>query len=405
MGYNMVMQVRGAVETTPGNPGIGFYLALFIVSLGLALTGTPLARRLALRIGIVDAPSARKVHLSPVPLLGGLAIFAAFMLGLLVLSSLFLPLYVPQLAAILLGATVISFFGLWDDKWGLRPLYKLAAQVLVAAWLVVTGVQIEVLRFVPFAEVANVAATILWVVAITNAINFIDNMDGLSSGVSAIAAAFFFLAAYQSGQWLVALMAIALAGAALGFVYHNFGFVKGRTVIFMGDSGSLFLGYLLAALGIKLRFSNVDFVTWMVPVLVLGVPLFDISLVVISRTRRRIPFTRGGKDHTSHRLVALGLTKREAVLVIYLLCGMLGVAALVVMGASVADSYWLGGVGVVAALWALFKLEQVPLINTNPKVEGYGKGLKVKPPSSDGHGHAADGAAIVASSSKAEQPD
>ncbi|HEX2909331.1 MAG TPA: MraY family glycosyltransferase [Chloroflexia bacterium] len=366
------------VQEAPGNPGIGFYLALFLVSLFLSLAGTPLARRLALRTGIVDAPSVRKVHLSPVPLLGGLAIYAAFMLGLLSLSYWFLPFYIPQLAAILLGATVISFFGLWDDKWGLHPLFKLCAQMLVAMWLVVTGVQVEFLHFLPFSNLLNVLATVLWVVTISNAINFIDNMDGLSSGVSAIAAAFFFLAAYQSGQWLVALLSIGLAGAALGFVYHNFGFIKGRTQIFMGDSGSLFLGYLLAALGIKLRFPNTDFVTWMVPVLVLGLPLFDISLVVISRTRRRIPVMRGGKDHTSHRLVALGLTKREAVLVIYLICGMLGVAALVVTGASVADGYWVGGSLALAGLIALYKLEQVPLINTNPKVEGYSKGLKPK---------------------------
>ncbi|MDB5080783.1 MAG: hypothetical protein JWP00_2707 [Chloroflexi bacterium] len=364
------------IQKAEGNPGIGFYLALFLVALGLALVATPLVRRVALRIGLVDAPSTRKVHLSPVPLLGGLAILLAFMLALLGLSYWFLPFYIPQLGAILFGATVISFFGFWDDKYGLHPLYKLGAQVLVAAWLVATGVRIEFFRFLPLSDLVNVVVTILWVVVITNAINFIDNMDGLSSGVAAIAAAFFFLAAYQSGQWLVALLGVALAGAALGFVYHNFGFIKGRSAIFMGDGGSLFLGYILAAVGVKLRFSNVDFVTWMVPILVLGVPLFDISLVVISRTRRRIPFTRGGKDHTSHRLVLLGLSKREAVLVIYLLCGVAGVAALVVTGASVADGYWVGGFMFAAALFALYQLEKVPLINTNPKGMGYSKNLK-----------------------------
>ncbi len=364
------------VQTVEGNPGIGFYLALFLLALGLSLGATPLVRRIALRIGIVDTPSARKVHISPVPLLGGLAIFLAFMLALLGLSYWFLPFYIPQLGAILFGATVISFFGFWDDKYGLRPLYKLGAQILVAAWLVVTGVRIELFRFLPFSDEVNTVVTILWVVTVTNAINFIDNMDGLSSGVAAIAAAFFFLAAYQSGQWLVALLGVALAGAALGFVYHNFGFIRGHTPIFMGDGGSLFLGYILAAVGVKLRFSNVDFVTWMVPILVLGVPLFDISLVVLSRTRRRIPFIRGGKDHTSHRLVLLGLSKREAVLVIYLLCGVLGVAALVITGASIADGYWVGGFLLAAALYALYRLEKVPLINTNPKGMSHSKGLK-----------------------------
>jgi UDP-GlcNAc:undecaprenyl-phosphate GlcNAc-1-phosphate transferase len=368
------------VQTAEGNPGIGFYLALFLLALGLSLVATPLVRRMALRIGIVDAPSARKVHISPVPLLGGLAIFLAFMLALLGLSYWFLPFYIPQLGAILLGATVISFFGFWDDKYGLRPLYKLGGQVLVAAWLVATGIRIELFRFLPFSDQVNVIVTILWVVVITNAINFIDNMDGLSSGVAAIAAAFFFLAAYQSGQWLVALLGVALAGAALGFVYHNFGFIRGHTAIFMGDGGSLFLGYILAAVGVKLRFSNLDFVTWMVPILVLGVPLFDISLVVFSRTRRRIPFTRGGRDHTSHRLVLLGLSKREAVLVIYLVCGVLGVAALVVTGASIADGYWVGGFLLAAALFALYRLEKVPLVDTNPKGMGHSKALKPAKP-------------------------
>jgi UDP-GlcNAc:undecaprenyl-phosphate GlcNAc-1-phosphate transferase len=298
------------------------------------------------------------------------------MIALLGLSYWFLPFYIPQVGAILFGASFIAFVGFWDDRFGLPPIYKLGAQVIAAAWLVATGVRIEFFRFLPFSDVINVAVTILWVVTVTNALNFMDNMDGLSSGVSAIAAFFFFLAAYLSGQWLVALMGVTLAGAALGFVYHNFGFIRSRTPIFMGDGGALFLGYILAALGIKLRFPNIDFVTWMVPILVLGIPLFDITLVVLSRTRRRIPFTRGGKDHTSHRLVMLGLTKREAVLVIYLLCGVCGVAALVVTGASIADGYWVGGFFLAAALGAFYRLEKIPLVDTNPKGMGHRKNPK-----------------------------
>ena len=366
---NTVIQIQDESD----NPSIGFYLALFLVALIFSLAVTPLVRRLALKTGMVDAPSARKIQEVPVPLLGGMAIVLAFMAALLGLSYLFLPQYIPQLGAILLGAIFIGFFGFWDDKWGLAPRYKLLAQIVAAIWLVVNGIEINFFHFMPYPEVFNWIASVVWVAAITNAINFIDNMDGLSSGVSAIASLFFFVVAYLSGQWLVALLSIGLAGAAFGFVYHNFGFVKGRTQIFMGDGGSLFLGYLLAALGIKLRFNNTDFVTWMVPILVLGLPLFDITLVVFSRTRRRIPFTRGGKDHTSHRLVALGLTKREAVLAILLICCFLGLAAIIVMSASIRDGYWVGGITLLAALWTFYKLEQIPLVNTNPKVEGYSK--------------------------------
>lgn len=362
------------IQVAPENPGIAFYLTLFVAALVLALLGTPLARWVALKIGVVDAPSARKVHASPVPLLGGAAIYLAFTLALLILSGWLLPFFVWQLAAILLGATVLGLVGLVDDKYGLSPLLKFLGQLGVAYWLIISGVKIEVFRL----DWLNILITLLWVVTITNAQNFLDNMDGLSGGVAAVASAFFFLIAYQSGQWLVAALGATLAGAAAGFIYHNFGIIarQQHQQIFMGDSGSLFLGYLLAAMGIKLRFPNTDFVTWMVPVLVLGLPLFDITMVTISRLRRGLPIMRGGKDHTSHRLVALGLSRREAVLVIYLICGALGVAALIVTGATVRDGYVVGGVVAVLAGWSLLRLEHVPLINTNPKVEGHGKGLK-----------------------------
>jgi UDP-GlcNAc:undecaprenyl-phosphate GlcNAc-1-phosphate transferase len=367
----------GVIQEAPGNPSIAFYLMLFVLALVFGLVGTPLIRRLALRVGLVDAPSARKIHASPVPLLGGGAIYLAFMITLMALSYWVLPFYILQLGAMVLGGSFMFFIGLLDDKWGLSPKIKLAAQILAAFWLIATGVQIEILQN----QIINIGLTLFWIVLITNAINFLDNMDGLSAGISSIAAAFFFLAAYLSGQWLVATMGAALAGAATGFVYHNFGIVKQHSAIFMGDSGSLFLGYLLAAIAIKLRFpTNTYFVTWMVPVLILGLPLFDISLVMFSRLRRHISPLRGGKDHTSHRLVALGLTKREAVLVIYMTCGGLGVAALVVTGATILDGYMVGGLVVVLALWSLIRLEHVPLINTNPALKGYSKSVKKATP-------------------------
>jgi len=358
-----------AIQNVAGNPSIAFYLVLFVLSLVFGLAGTPLVRRLALRTGVVDAPSARKIHVAPVPLLGGAAIYLGFMLTVTALSYWVLPFYILQLAAIVLGGSFMFFIGLLDDKWGLSPYVKLGAQIIAALWLIWTGVIIEALQN----DWLNVGATFIWIIVITNAINFLDNMDGLSAGISAIAAGFFFLAAYLSGQWMVAAMGAAMAGAAAGFVYHNFGIIKQGKAIFMGDSGSLFLGYILAAIGIKLRFNNTYFVTWMVPVLILGLPLFDITLVVISRLRRRLSPLRGGKDHTSHRLVALGLNKRETVLVIYLICGALGVAALVVTGASIGDGYMVGGLVALLFGWSLIRLEQIPLINTNPAIQGYSK--------------------------------
>jgi UDP-GlcNAc:undecaprenyl-phosphate GlcNAc-1-phosphate transferase len=210
-------------------------------------------------------------------------------------------------------------------------------------------------------------ATVAWVVTITNALNVMDNMDGLAGGTAAVASVFFFLIATLTNQYLVAPMAAVMVGACVGFLYYNFK----PGAIFMGDSGSLFLGFMLAAVGIKLRFpDNYDIVTWMVPVLVLGVPLFDTTLVTLSRIRRGIPISRGGKDHFSHRLVALGLTKREAVLVLYLIQGALGVAALVVMQAEVYEGYIVGGVVLLAAVFAAYKLEQLDLTHTNPAPAG-----------------------------------
>jgi UDP-GlcNAc:undecaprenyl-phosphate GlcNAc-1-phosphate transferase len=364
---------------TESHPTIAAYLILFLASLLIGIIATPLVRWLALRFGVVNAPSSRNIHLSPVPLLGGLAIYFGCMAGLVAFSASFsdsIPFFVPQIVAILAGASIISFFGLLDDKWGLPPSVRIAAQFGVAAILVATGVKFEFLP-IPW---ANVLLSMFWVVGITNAINFLDNMDGLSAGVSAIAAGFFFLVAFASGQWLVAALGSAMAGAAFGFVYHNFGIIKSRTSIFMGDSGALFLGHLLSAIGLKLHFP-VEYaqVTWLVPMLILGVPIFDTSLVVISRLRRHLSPLRGGRDHTSHRLVALGLTKREAVLVLYLIGGAVGVAGLMVTmlksGDNNTDGYIVSGLVVLLAIWSFVRLEQLPLIDTNPKVESWSKGI------------------------------
>ena len=325
------------------------YMLIFAGALIFAVSSTPVARKLGWRWGIIDQPGARKVHLKPIPRLGGLAIYIAFILALLIFEDRF---HIPQLVSILIGATLVSFLGIWDDRWGLRPLLKLSGQIVAALILVVSGVQVQFLPY-PF---LNVAVTIFWIVGITNALNLLDNMDGLSGGVGAVAAAFFLLLAALNGQYLVGSLAAALLGACLGFLIYNFN----PASIFMGDTGSLFLGFMLAALGIKLHFPDrPSIVTWMVPVIVLGLPVFDTTLVVISRLRRGVPVYQGGKDHVSHRLVAMGLTQREAVLILYLVCGVLGVLAVFVTQASVLEGYVIGGAIALMGLAALLKLERV----------------------------------------------
>ncbi|MEM8535034.1 MAG: MraY family glycosyltransferase [Chloroflexota bacterium] len=321
-------------------------LLIFLTALTFSILGTPLMRRLALQVGVVDAPSTRKIHANPVPLLGGAAIYLAFVIALIVLGDQF---YIRQLIAILLGASLVSLFGLVDDRWGMNAYLKLGGQLLAGVILILGGTSVHLFSI----EWLNWAITLLWVVGITNALNLLDNMDGLSGGIAAVAAAFFLLLAAMSGQYLVGPMAAALLGACIGFLRYNLN----PATIFMGDTGSLFLGFLLAAIGIKLDFpSNVPWVTWLVPVCVLALPIFDTTLVSISRLRRGLnPLTAAGKDHVSHRLVALGLTRREAVLVCYLIVGACGMVGVYIAQSSFPDGYIAAGLlflsGIIGILW------------------------------------------------------
>jgi len=326
------------------------YMLIFASALVLAIGSTPLARWLAPKLGMMDNPAARKIHTRPIPRLGGAAIYLAFIVTLLVFENRF---YISQLFSILVGASLVSFMGVWDDKWGLRPLIKLLGQIIAALLLYFTGVSVQIFRN-PY---ANLFIHLLWVVGITNAMNLLDNMDGLSSGVAVVASAFFLLIAAMNGQYLVGALTAALLGVCLGFLAYNFN----PASIFMGDSGSLFIGFILASVGIKLRFPhNIPTVTWMVPVMVLGLPIFDTTLVVVSRLRRGLnPLTNPGKDHLSHRLVAMGFTQREAVLIIYLLSGALGVLAMFITQASAMEAYIIAGLVALVALWGLWRLERV----------------------------------------------
>ncbi len=325
---------------------------ILFVALTFSIVATPLARRAALRVGVVAVPRSRDVHTLPVPLLGGAAIYAAFVATLLLFGD---RAHIRELVGILVGATLISLFGLADDRWGLSAPLKLAGQLLAGVILLVGGTQIQLFGL-PW---LNWAITLLWVVGITNALNFLDNMDGLSGGAATIAASFFLLLAFMNEprQVLVGAMAAALIGACVGFLRYNLN----PATIFMGDTGSLFIGFILAALAIKLRFlGNVPAVTWMVPVCVLALLIFDTALVVVARLRRRVnPFTTAGKDHLSHRLHALGLTKREAVLTCYLIGGACGMVGVYLTQARLYEAYLVAVIAVGVALGAIVWLERV----------------------------------------------
>lgn len=333
----------------PDSLPIAAFILIGTSALLLAIGVTPLMRRLALQTGTVDKPAARKIHASPVPLLGGAAIYVAFILVLLFLGD---RDYVNQTVGILAGATLMIVMGVLDDRRGLGSYVKLIGQFLAATLLVYSGVQIQL-----FGGWIDILITLLWVVGITNALNLLDNMDGLSGGVAMIAAIYFTLLAAMSDQYLVGALAAALAGACAGFLVYNWN----PSHIFMGDAGALFLGFMLAAVAIKLRFpSNSVTVTWMIPLLVLGLPIFDTSMVFVSRLRRgKNPLTTPGKDHISHRLAHVLGSRREAVLVCYLLCCALGTAAVFVSQATFGEAIVLAavisGLGVYTLWWMEFR--------------------------------------------------
>ncbi|MFZ4850034.1 MAG: MraY family glycosyltransferase [Caldilinea sp.] len=331
------------LETLP----LTAFLLIGASALLLAIGVVPLMRRLALQTGTVDRPAARKIHSAPVPLLGGAAIYLTFILVLFFFGD---RNYINEAIGIFVGASFMSFMGIIDDRWGLGSYVKLAGQLGAAAILIYSGVKVQL-----FDSWLDIAVTLVWVVGITNALNLLDNMDGLSGGVAMIAAIFFTLLAAMSKQYLVGVLAAALAGACAGFLVYNWNPAR----IFMGDAGSLFLGFMLAAVAIKLRFpSNSTTVTWMIPVLVLGLPLFDTLLVFVSRLRRgKNPLTTPGKDHVSHRLASLLSSRREAVLVCYLIgCGF-GLAAIFVSQASWIEAIFVATSLALLGLYGLWRLE------------------------------------------------
>lgn len=332
-------------------------IAIFIAALFFALIGTPAARQAAFKVGLISMPRADRAHHEPTAMLGGVAIYVGATVAL-VLGGIGAWVFLGgqwnlyELASILAGATLMSGIGLWDDRARLRPLVKLLPQLAAVALPMLTGVYVHL----PVPMPVNVALTVLWVLYVTNAINFSDNMDGVAAGISAVAAAFFTLIAAMNGQYLVSALAATVMGACVGFLRYSLPLPKAS--IFMGDAGSLFLGFILANLGIKLRFpDNVNFVTWMVPVLVLGVPLFDTTMVFISRFRRGSPLLQGGIDHTSHRLSRMGWGPLGATLALDLFGGVLGMAAVFVMQANVGEGYALGGLVFLLACFVLWRIE------------------------------------------------
>lgn len=320
------------------------FFPVMLAGFAAAVGFTPITRRLAFQWGVLAQPSPRGVHRTPTPLMGGLAIYGALVLAMLLFSP---PFYLVEFGAILAGATWLVLVGFVDDRNGMRPLVKLGGQTVAALVLILAGIQVRIFPY----EVLNIGFTLVWIVGITNAMNFQDNMDGLAAGITAIASIAFFVMAVQQELSLVSSLAAALGGASVGFLIYNFNPASS----FMGDMGSMVLGFLLAVLAIKLDFrvpAERQVVTWMVPVVVLGLPIFDTALVVVTRLWEGRSPMMGGKDHTSHRLAGLGLSHRAVVLALYGVCAALGISAVQLSHASIEEGLTIGAALAVVALIA-----------------------------------------------------
>lgn len=293
------------------------YFALFLVAFSLSIILTSIIKILAARFGIVARPKEDRWHKKVVPLLGGVSIYISFLIPYL----LFLPKE-NKAPGLIVGATSIFILGLVDDLKGLSPQTKIIGQIVCASLAVIFGI---IIKIIPIPAVA-IPLTILWVVGITNSFNLLDNMDGLSCGIAAIASITLFMCSFLLKNYEAALASLILVGATLGFLPYNFFPAK----IFMGDCGAMFLGFTLAALTIQGTWKQAShlFMVLLIPVLALAVPIFDTAFVTITRKINGKSVAEGGKDHTSHRLVFLGLPEKKAVITLYVISVLFGLTAL-----------------------------------------------------------------------------
>ncbi len=315
-------------------------LFALLVSFGFSFAATPLVRRFAFKIGAIDIPKdARRMHKKPTPRIGGLAI----VFGFLVATICFAIPYCDKRALFgtLIGAMIIVIMGVVDDCKALPALPKFFVQIIAALVVIyVGGLKISVftnpniLSSNPYwvlPEWLAVTVTVLWIVFITNAVNFIDGLDGLAAGVSAIMSISLVFISFRAGEISIAILGIALMGSCFGFLPFNFNPAK----IFMGDTGSTFLGFMLATLSIQGMFKSYAVISFAVPLLILGLPLFDASFAMIRRMLKGESPMRADRGHLHHRLIDMGFSQKQTVFILYAIAGVLGISAVLLAESGV----------------------------------------------------------------------
>lgn len=315
----------------------------YILLLAFGLSGglVPIIMAIAKRMDAVDRPGGRKTHQQVTPLMGGAAIYFGFALVMFLAQDILH--FSQELKGVAIGATLVFVIGMLDDIFGLTAKIRLIAQTLAVGILIKYGVVLSFLPQTWWGDMGEILITFLWVVGITNAVNFLDGMDGLACGTSAINAAFFSLFALRTDEPFMLLLAIALFGSCIGFLPYNFRRHK-PAAIFLGDSGSNFLGFTLAGIGVLGEWGADNWVGIIMPIVILGVPIFDTTLTTVVRIATGQVKTFGqwlhftGRDHFHHRLSDLGLGNKRAVWVIYLISIGQGLQALVLKNAHGLDA-------------------------------------------------------------------
>ncbi|MBZ4647412.1 MAG: UDP-GlcNAc:undecaprenyl-phosphate/decaprenyl-phosphate GlcNAc-phosphate transferase [Petroclostridium sp.] len=306
----------------------------FAVSFLVAFAATPLAKVIAHKIGAIDVPKdERRVHKQPIPRLGGLAIFYGFIVSVLSFIE-----FDTGVKGILLGALVIVLLGIIDDVYQLKARLKLVIQIAAALIVAFYGVKIEFLTnpnifssqpTIPLGYFA-LPVTVMWIVGITNAVNLIDGLDGLAAGISSIASISLLFISLLASESSVAILTAALAGSCLGFLPYNFNPAK----IFMGDTGATFLGFILATVSIQGLFKGYAVITFAVPLLILGLPIFDTGYAILRRLLSGKSIMEADRGHLHHRLIDMGFSQKQTVMILYTISGILGLSAVVLAGSG-----------------------------------------------------------------------
>lgn len=309
-----------------------FFIIAFFCAFVIAFLVTPLARRLAIKVGALDVPKCeRKIHKSPMPYFGGIAIYVAIMACMFV----FLP-HNEMNISIMIGATILVLVGIIDDMYDMPAKIKLAFQIIAAIIAVSGGVRIYFITNpfhvtgYSFLDTLSIPITIIWIVGVTNTINLIDGLDGLAAGVSGIAAFSLLLTAFTKGYDFIIIQCAIVAGAALGFLPHNFNPAR----IFMGDTGSMLLGYMLSIVAVLGAVKSVAAITLIVPIFAIGIPILDTFFAIVRRLINKKPIMEPDKEHLHHQLMKKGLNQKQTVLVLYAISIFLGLTAVFISNAN-----------------------------------------------------------------------